>query len=51
MTDPRTEEIMQNNRTACSNLIKYDNNKHAMLALYKKWKKHNEILVTKKKWT
>ena len=31
------------------NLIKYNNNKHNMLVLYKRWKKHNEIQLTKNK--
>ena len=27
--------------------IKYNNNKHNMLALYKRWKKYNEFQLTK----
>ena len=53
---PVTNPLGENSRNSAEKqervktLIKYKNNKHKMLALYKRWKKHNEVQL-RKKWT
>ena len=49
VTDPLGESCFRNKRRSCENVIKYNNNKHSMIALYKRCKKHNEIQLTKNK--
>ena len=50
MTDPLGETSINGKKQEKSvlNLIRYNNNRHNMLVLDKRWKKHNEFQLTKK---
>ena len=51
MTDPlgKIVKILRRNRGSAYHFTKskYNNNKHNMVIVYKKWKKYNEIHLTK----
>ena len=49
MTDPLGKTVEETGDELITTYSKYNNNKQNMVIFYKKWKKYNEIQLTKNK--